>query len=259
MDTLMPAIFFGHGNPINALQRNSYTEAWADIGKAVPRPKAIVVISAHWYLPGTAITANLQPPTIHDFGGFPQALYDVEYQAPGDPPLAKHIQDMLAPLTVNLDENWGLDHGAWSVLCHAFPEADIPVVQLSIDASKPPQFHYELGKQLAALRSEGILLMGSGNIVHNLRTYAWGKTEVTAYDWADRFENQIRKFIFEGDHESLINYMQLGTDAALAVPTPEHYLPLLYVLGSKQAGEEISLPVEGMEGGSISMLSVQIG
>jgi 4,5-DOPA dioxygenase extradiol len=132
-------------------------------------------------------------------------------------------------------------------------------VQLSIDASKPPQFHYELGKQLAALRSEGILLMGSGNIVHNLRTYAWGKTEVTAYDWADRFENQIRKFIFEGDHESLINYMQLGTDAALAVPTPEHYLPLLYVLGSKQAGEEISLPVEGMEGGSISMLSVQIG
>lgn len=255
---LMPAIFFGHGNPMNALQNNPYTSAWAAIGKAMPRPKAILAISAHWYLPGTKVTANLQPPTIHDFGGFPQALSDVEYPAPGSPDLAYHVQSLLAPLAVTLDHSWGLDHGTWSVLCHVFPEADIPVIQLSIDANQPAQFHYELGSKLAALRTQGLLVMGSGNIVHNLRTYAWGKADATAYDWAVRFENQVRKILLEGDYESLINYSRLGSDAALAIPTPEHYLPLLYILGTQQAGEQISFPVDGIEGGSISMLSVQI-
>lgn len=259
MAHLMPAIFFGHGNPMNALQNNVYTDAWAAIGKAMPRPKAILAISAHWYLPGTALTANLQPPTIHDFGGFPQALHDVEYPAPGSPELANHVQDLLASIPVKLDESWGLDHGTWSVLCHVFPEADIPVVQLSMDARQPPQFHYDLGKKLATLREEGILLMGSGNIVHNLRAYAWGEDAAAPYDWAVRFDDQVRELLLKGDHEALVNHDRLGTDARLAIPTPEHYLPLLYVMGACQAGEQISFPVEGIEGGSISMLSVQIG
>lgn len=259
MANLMPAIFFGHGNPMNALQDNLYTRAWTAIGKAIPRPKAIIAVSAHWYVPGTRVTANLLPPTIHDFGGFPEALYDVEYRAPGSPELAKQVQNLLAPLHVTLDESWGLDHGTWSVLCHVFPEADIPVIQLSMDISQPPQFHYDLGKKLGALRGEGILVMGSGNIVHNLRAYAWGKENTAPYDWAARFEGQVREALLAGNPESIINYPQLGADAALAVPTPEHYLPLLYMLGTQQAGETISFPVDGIEGGSISMLSVQIG
>ena len=259
MANLMPTIFFGHGSPMNALQNNAYTDCWAAIGRAIPRPIGILAISAHWYLPGSALTANLQPPTIHDFGGFPQALYDVEYPAPGSLELANRVQNLLTPIPVKLDEKWGLDHGTWSVLCHVFPEADIPVVQLSMDASQPPQFHYDLGKRLAVLREEGILVMGSGNIVHNLRAYAWGEEGAAAYDWAVRFDNQMREHLLNGDHAVLINYDRLGTDARLAIPTPEHYLPLLYVLGARQAGEQISFPIEGIEGGSISMLSVRIG
>jgi 4,5-DOPA dioxygenase extradiol len=259
MTDLMPAIFFGHGNPMNALMQNAYTDAWATIGNAMPRPKAILAISAHWYAPGTFVTAQQTPRTIHDFGGFPPELHQFEYPAPGSPALAERVKDLLAPNRVGLDQSWGLDHGTWSVLCHVFPQADIPVVQLSLDATLPPQAHYDLAKRLAPLREEGVLIMGSGNIVHNLRTYAWGKPDVEAFDWAMRFEKLTREFLLKGDDASLINYAQLGPDALLSAPTPEHYLPLLYVLALRRQGEQISFPVEGSEGGSISMLSVQIG
>jgi 4,5-DOPA dioxygenase extradiol len=180
MTDLMPAIFFGHGNPMNALSKNAYTDGWASIGNSLPRPEAVLSVSAHWYLPACAVTANLAPPTIHDFGGFPRELYQVEYRAPGSPELARRVQDLLAPVSVELDDSWGLDHGTWAVLRHVFPEADIPIVQLSIDERQPAEFHYELGKRLAALRAEGVLIIGSGNIVHNLHAYAWGTQEVEA-------------------------------------------------------------------------------
>ena len=255
----MPAIFFGHGNPLNALARNAYTERWAAIGNSLPRPNAVLCVSAHWYLPDIAVTAMPQPRTIHDFGGFPKELYQVEYPAPGSPELAHLIRDLLAPVTVEMDESWGLDHGTWSVLCHVFPDADIPVVQLRIDETKAPEFHYEIGKRLAPLRDEGVLIIGSGNIVHNLHTYAWGRHEVEPFDWAVRFEKQARQFLTEGNDEPLVNYESLGKDALLAAPTPDHYLPLLYVMGLRREGDLVSFPVEGFDGGSISMLTVQIG
>lgn len=259
MTALLPAIFFGHGNPMNALQQNAWTEGWAELGRSIPRPKAVLCISAHWYVPETAVTAMTQPRTIHDFGGFPPELFQVEYSAPGDPALAQRVQALLAPLPVRLDEQWGLDHGTWAVLCHVFPQADVPLVQLSLDASKPAAFHYELGKQLAPLRAEGVLLVGSGNLVHNLRAYAWGRPSVGAYDWAARFEQQARALMLADDVAPLIQYEQLGRDALLSIPTPEHYLPLLYVLALRQPGEDISFPSEGVDGGSISMLTVRVG
>ena len=255
----MPAIFFGHGNPMNALQTNAWTQSWAAIGKRIPRPQAILCVSAHWYLPATLVTAMERPRTIHDFGGFPQDLYEVNYPAPGNPELARRVRDLLAPLPVGLDNRWGLDHGTWSVLCHVFPEADIPVVQLSIDETQPAAFHYEVGKRLAALRDEGVLVIGSGNLVHNLHTYAWGRHKVEPFDWAVRFETQARELMVAGDDAPLINYEGLGRDAQLAAPTPDHYLPLLYVIALRRASEPISFPVEGFDGGSISMLSVQVG
>lgn len=188
----MPALFVGHGSPMNALLRNRYTTSWAAIGSKIPQPKAVLAISAHWYVPGTAVTAMSAPRTIHDFGGFPEELYQVRYPAPGDPVLASRIQRLLMPISVGSDEQWGLDHGTWSVLCHVFPRADIPVVQLSIDETKPARFHYEIGKRLAPLRDEGILIIGSGNLVHNLQTYAWGRRPVEPFDWAVRFEQQVR-------------------------------------------------------------------
>lgn len=259
MTALLPAIFFGHGNPMNALQQNAWTEGWAELGRSIPRPKAVLCISAHWYVPETAVTALTQPRTIHDFGGFPPELFRVEYPAPGDPALAQRVQALLAPLPVRLDEQWGLDHGTWAVLCHVFPQADVPLVQLSLDASKPAAFHYALGKQLAPLRAEGVLIVGSGNLVHNLRAYAWGQPSVGAYDWAARFEQQARALMLADDVAPLIQYEQLGRDALLSIPTPEHYLPLLYVLALRQPGEDISFPSEGMDGGSISMLTVRVG
>lgn len=255
----MPAIFFGHGNPMNALQQNAYTRGWAAIGAQTPRPKAILAVSAHWYIPGVSVTAMPAPRTIHDFGGFPAELYQVSYPAPGDPALARRIRDLLAPLFVSLDQHWGLDHGTWSVLCHVFPRADIPVVQLSIDETQPPAFHYELGKRLAPLRDEGILVIGSGNLVHNLHTYAWGRHPVEPFDWAVRFEKKARELLQAGDDAPLIAYENLGRDALLSIPTPEHYLPLLYVIGLRRDGERVGFPVEGVDGGSISMLAVQIG
>ena len=256
----IPAIFFGHGNPLNALARNAYTEGWSAIGESIPRPKAVLCVSAHWYLPGTAVTAMSAPRTIHDFGGFPPELYEVEYPAPGSPELARRIHGLLKPSEVELDEkSWGMDHGTWSVLCHVFPRADIPVVQLSIDETKPPEFHYELGKRLSPLRDEGVLIIGSGNLVHNLHTYAWGRHEVEPFDWAVRFEKQAREFLREGNDAPLVDYESLGRDAILAAPTPDHYLPLLYVMGLRRRAEVVSFPVEGFDGGSISMLTVQIG
>jgi 4,5-DOPA dioxygenase extradiol len=255
----MPAIFFGHGNPMNALSDNAYTRAWASIGNSMPRPEAVLAVSAHWYLPATMVTASRAPRTIHDFGGFPRELYQVEYPAPGSPELAERVQDLLAPVSVRLDESWGLDHGTWSVLKHVFPYADVPVVQLSIDETKPPQFHYEIGKRLAPLRDEGVLIIGSGNIVHNLHTYAWGRHGVEPFDWAVRFEQQAREFLLKGDDAPLIDYERLGRDAMLSIPTPEHYLPLVYVIAVRGEGEQVSFPVEGVDGGSVSMLAVQIG
>ena len=255
----MPAIFFGHGNPLNALLKNAYTKAWSAIGSSIPRPQAVLCISAHWYLPGTAVTAMPSPRTIHDFGGFPRELYEVQYPAPGSPELAQRVRELLAPTPVDLDQSWGLDHGTWSVLCHVFPKTDVPVVQLSIDETREPEFHHELGKLLAPLRDEGVLVIGSGNLVHNLHTYAWGKHEVEPFDWAVRFETLARELLLKGDDGPLVNYETLGRDALLSAPTPEHYLPLLYVMALRRAGEKVAFPVEGFDGGSISMLTVQIG
>jgi 4,5-DOPA dioxygenase extradiol len=254
-----PVLFFGHGNPMNALEDNAYTRAWKTIGEAFPRPRAILAVSAHWYLPATLVTAMARPRTIHDFGGFPRPLYDVRYDARGDEALARRVQGLLEPLPVGLDEHWGLDHGTWSVLCHVFPEADVPVVQLSIDETQPPRFHYDLGRKLRPLREEGILVMGSGNLVHNLHAYAWGRHPVEPFDWAVRFERQARRLLEAGEHEPLIAYETLGRDAVLSAPTPDHYLPLLYAMGAAAPGERVLFPVEGVDGGSVSMLSVQFG
>lgn len=259
MDKRMPALFFGHGNPMNALLDNDYTRGWARIGEQLPRPKAVLCVSAHWYVLTTAVTNSARPRTIHDFGGFPQELHQVEYPAPGSPELANRVRDLLVPTSVELDERWGLDHGTWSVLCHLFPQADIPVVQLSIDEMQPPEYHYEIGKQLAPLRDEGVLIIGSGNLVHNLHTYAWGRHRVEPFDWAVRFEKQARELLLKSDHAPLIAYETLGRDAMLSVPTPEHYLPLLYVMAVSSESEQVSFPVEGIDGGSVSMLAVQFG
>jgi 4,5-DOPA dioxygenase extradiol len=259
MPEALPAIFFGHGNPMNALRDNNYTEGWRRIGEGLPRPRAILAISAHWFVPFTGVTIARMPRTIHDFGGFPRELYEVEYPAPGDPALALRVQSMLAPLEVSLDDAWGLDHGTWSVLRHVFPHADVPVVQLGIDESQPPSFHYELGRKLAPLRSEGILIVGSGNLVHNLHTYAWGRRMPEPYDWAVRFEAEAKRLLVAGDHAPLIDYETLGRGALLSIPTPDHYLPLLYVIGASQRGDAVSFPVEGVDGGSISMLTVRVG
>jgi len=259
----LPAIFFGHGNPMNALADNSYTQAWARIGRAIDsangKPKTILCVSAHWFVPEIAVTAAPNPRTIHDFGGFPQELFRVQYPAPGAPELAQRVQPLLAPLPVRLDQGWGLDHGTWSVLKHVYPEADVPVLQLSIDETKPAAFHYELGRKLAPLRDEGVLLMGSGNLVHNLHTYAWGRHPAEPYDWTLSFERRARELMLSGTHQPLIDYAALGRDAELSIPTPEHYLPLLYILGAQRKGEAVSFPVEGVDGGSISMLAVQVG
>jgi 4,5-DOPA dioxygenase extradiol len=256
MNSIWPAVFFGHGNPMNAIQSNGYTAAWRAMGMSMGKPHAILMISAHWFVPEVAVTINSSPRTIHDFGGFPEELYEVQYPAGGDPELARRVQKLLAPVPVKLDDTWGLDHGSWSVLRHVYPAADVPVVQLSIDASQPAAFHLELGRKLAPLRREGILIAGSGNLVHNLHTYAWGRHEPRPYDWATRFELTVRELLSAGKQRLLVDYEALGPDAILSVPTPDHYLPLLYVIGTQQADDLVAYPVEGVDGGSISMLSV---
>jgi 4,5-DOPA dioxygenase extradiol len=255
----MPAIFFGHGNPMNALANNAYTQAWSKIGAGIPRPKAILAISAHWYVPYVAVTGMKEPRTIHDFGGFPRELFEFAYPAPGDPALAMRIRELLEPLDAGIDSQWGLDHGAWSVLCHVFPQADIPVVQLSIDETQPPPFHFQAGKFLAPLRDENVLVIGSGNIVHNLHAYAWGRHPAEPFDWAVRFDSRVRELLAANDMAPLVDYESLGRDALLSAPTPDHYLPLLYIAGMRAYDDPVSFPVAGMDGGSISMLSVQFG
>ncbi|MGA3193848.1 MAG: 4,5-DOPA dioxygenase extradiol [Terriglobales bacterium] len=260
MSERMPSLFFGHGNPMNALLHNPYTDQWMAVGKKLARPKAILCVSAHWYIGDAAVTISASPKTIHDFGGFPRELYQVQYPAPGDPALAARVQRLLKPLPVRFDEHWGLDHGAWSVLAHVYPRSDVPVVQLSIDETQPPSFHYEIGKRLAPLREEGFLIVGSGNIVHNLHAYAWGRHTQEPYHSAISFEKRVRELMLAGEPNPLVNYEhRLGSEALLAVPTPDHYLPLLYLLGTRAPSETVAFPVEGVDGGSISMLSVQIG
>lgn len=259
MTKTLPAFFIGHGNPMNALQTNSYTEGWRKIGRETSRPKAILAISAHWYVRGTGVTISTAPRTIHDFGGFPKELYQVNYPAPGDLTLARRVQQLLSPVPVRFDDTWGLDHGTWSVLTHVYPDADIPVVQLSIDETRPPAFHFELGRRLSPLRNEGVLIVGSGNLVHNLAAYAWGQHNPEPYDWAVRFETETKQMLLAGEYQPLLNYDRLGKDALLSVPTPEHFLPLLYVLGSRQENETSNFPIEGVDGGSISMLTVRLG
>jgi 4,5-DOPA dioxygenase extradiol len=255
----MPTLFVGHGNPLNALQANDYTKAWASLTAALPRPRAILSVSAHWYVPGGRVTDGERPRTIHDFGGFPRELYEVQYPAPGSPELARRVRDLLTPTPVELDPRWGLDHGTWSVLVHIFPEADVPVVQLGIDETLTPQQHFDLAGRLQGLRDEGVLIFGSGNAVHNLHTYAWGRRPVEPYEWAVRFESRLRELIMAQDLASVVAYETFGQDAALAVPTPEHYLPLLYVLAQRRRDEPVTFPVEGFDGGSVSMLGVRVG
>src|SRR5262249_45989319 len=259
MSDILPALFFGHGNPLNAISSNLYTSAWNAIGRSLPKPRSVLAISAHWYVPGTGVTVSTAPRTIHDFGGFPRELYRVQYPAPGDPALARRVQAMLAPLPVMLDDSRGLDHGTWSVLKHVYPAADVPIVQLSIDETRPAAFHYDIGRRLAPLREEGVLIVGSGNLVHNLHTYASGRHMPDPYDWAGRFETEAKGLLLAGDHKPLVDYESLGREALLSIPTPDHYLPLLYVIGARQKNDAISFPVEGVDGGSISMLAVRVG
>jgi 4,5-DOPA dioxygenase extradiol len=259
MSARAPAVFIGHGSPLNALADNDWTRAWAALGARAPRPRAILAVSAHWYVPAVAVTAMNAPRTIHDFGGFPRELYAVSYPARGDAVLAARVQELLSPLPVAADETWGLDHGTWSVLCHVYPRADVPVVQLSIDARQAARFHYELGTRLGPLRDEGILIFGSGNVVHNLGAYSWGRHPQEPFDWALRFEAHVRERLEHREDDALIDYGTSGRDARLAVPTPEHYLPLLYVLGASHADERPTFPVSGITGGSISMLAASFG
>ncbi len=255
----MPALFLGHGNPMNALARNRWTEAWRQLPSSMPKPRAILAISAHWYLPGPRLTASPRPPTIHDFGGFPKALYEVRYPAPGAPEVAREVEGLLAPARVGLDEERGLDHGVWSVLVHMVPDASIPVVQLAIDETLSAEEHERLARRLKPLRAAGVLVLGSGNVVHNLHAYAWGRQAVEPFDWAMRFESKLRRLLEARDLAAVTRYEDLGRDAELAAPTPEHFLPLLYVLAQHEEGEPIEVPVEGFDGGSVSMLGVRVG
>jgi 4,5-DOPA dioxygenase extradiol len=252
----LPAVFFGHGSPMNALEDNPHTRAWAAFGAEIPRPRAILAISAHWYVDGSRITAMEQPPTIHDFGGFPRPLHEFLYPAPGDPTFAAEVGQALAPAAVSADLGWGLDHGTWSVLAHVYPQADIPVVQLSMDANESPAFHYELGRRLARFRDAGVLLIATGNVVHNLAAMFGPRP---ADDWAGRFEQRVRALAESPDAQPLIDFAGLGPDSVRAIPTPEHFLPLLYILGTRQAADSVTFPTSGIVAGAISMLSVRVG
>jgi 4,5-DOPA dioxygenase extradiol len=257
----MPVLFIGHGSPMNGIEDNPFSQRWKQLAADIPKPAAVLVISAHWFTRGTRITAMPFPQTIHDFGGFPQALFEVQYPAPGSPELASEISESVKATQVVPDHDWGLDHGAWTVVRHMYPDANIPVLQLSIDYSRPPSFHYELAKELMHLRKKGVLIMGSGNMVHNLRMLAWDKLDMPEYgfDWALELNNKFKKLIEAGDFNPLIHYETLGPEARLAIPTPEHYLPLLYTLGLKRPREEASFFNDKAVGGSLTMTSVKLG
>ncbi|WP_294243922.1 4,5-DOPA dioxygenase extradiol [uncultured Chryseobacterium sp.] len=257
----MPVLFLGHGSPMNAIEENAFVMGFRKAASEMPKPNAILCISAHWYTSGTKLTAMDLPQTIHDFGSFPQALFDVQYPAPGSPELARAAKDLLAPVVVEEDHQWGLDHGAWSVIRHMYPEADIPVIQMSIDYTKPPQYHFDLAKRLHQLREKGILIIGSGNIIHNLRLIDWRNinTVGAGWDWAVEAREKTNRWLSEGDFQNLINYQQQGTALQYAVPSPDHYLPLMYSLGLKETTDELSLFNDELIGGSLSMTSVRIG
>ena len=254
-DQKMPALFVGHGSPMNALEDNEFSRAWVEVGKALPTPNAILCISAHWETNGTQVTGMDQPKTIHDFGGFPPELYAMEYPAPGSPYLAQLTQETVKQVPVRVDQTWGLDHGTWSVLCRMFPDAKIPVVQLSLDRTQPPEFHYALGQELQALRKKGILIIGSGNIVHNLRRVVF---QDDAYDWAIEFDETIKQLVLSGDHDPMVHYQTLGQAARLAIPTNEHYLPFLYALGLQAKNEQVRFFADRVTYGSLSMRSLWI-
>ena len=255
----MPVLFLGHGSPMNALEENDFVAGWRAVGKTLPKPTAILCISAHWETKGTFVTAMEKPRTIHDFGGFPQALFDMEYPAPGSQELANQTRQLIKLAEVGLDQRWGLDHGCWSVLCRLFPKADIPIVQLSLDYSLSPERHYALAKELAELRNKGILIVGSGNLVHNLGALAWDRlNDSYGYDWALEANDKMKELIQQGDHKALINYSSLGKAFQQAIPTPEHYLPLLYALALQRKGENIQFFNDQPVGGSLTMTSVKI-
>ena len=260
-DQKMPVLFIGHGSPMNAIEDNEFSNRWQQMGKEIPTPKAVVVISAHWLTKGTFVTAMPNPKTIHDFGGFPQALFDVQYPAPGEPELATEIQRLIANPAVELDHDWGLDHGTWSVVKHMYPDANIPVLQLSIDYYKPGAYHYELAKQLLALRKKGVLIIGSGNMVHNLRMVAWDKLSEPEYgfEWALEMNDIFKNKISNGFHKELIQYEKLHKAATLAIPTPDHYYPLLYILALQTDNDKVEFFNDKAVGGSLTMTSVKIG
>ncbi len=258
---LMPVLFIGHGSPMNGIEDNEFSNRWKNMAKEIPTPAAVLVVSAHWFSKGTRITAMDFPETIHDFGGFPQALFDVQYPAPGNPTLAKETVSLLHSAHVELDHDWGLDHGTWTVVRHMYPDAKIPVLQLSIDYTKGPQYHYDLAKELYGLRKKGVLIIGSGNMVHNLRMVSWQhmNTPGFGFDWALKMNDTFKHLITDGDYKPLINYESLGAEARLAIPTPEHYLPLLYSLGLKGSNDKVSFFNDKAVAGSLTMTSVKIG
>jgi 4,5-DOPA dioxygenase extradiol len=254
-DHKMPVLFVGHGNPMNALEDNEYSRAWAEVGKSLPVPTAILCVSAHWETIGTHVTGMDKPKTIHDFGGFPRELFEFQYPAPGSIELAYLTRDTVKGTPVDVDQGWGLDHGTWSVLCRMFPEANVPVVQLSLDRSQKPDYHYALGQQLQTLRNKGVLIIGSGNIVHNLRTVVWREG---AYDWAIEFDEKIKELTLAGNHDPIVNYQTLGQAAKLAIPTNEHFLPLLYILSLQRQNEQVKFFADRVTMGSLSMRSLWI-
>jgi 4,5-DOPA dioxygenase extradiol len=257
----MPVLFLGHGSPMNAIEENEFVKGFRKVANEIPKPNAILCVSAHWETRGTFVTAMEKPVTIHDFGGFPQALFDVQYPAPGSPSLANDTKSLVKKTQVGLDHKWGLDHGAWSVIKHLYPKADVPVIQLSLDYDKSPQYHYELAKELKSLREKGVLIIGSGNMVHNLGMLAWDKLNADSYgfDWAIEASSKMKKFILNGDHQQLINFRSHGKAFDLAIPTPEHYLPLLYSLALKDENESVNLFNDKALAGSLTMTSVKIG
>jgi 4,5-DOPA dioxygenase extradiol len=256
----MPVLFIGHGNPMNGIEENEFVTGWREIGKTLPRPQAILCVSAHWETRGTFVTAMEKPLTIHDFGGFPQALFDVQYPAPGSPELARETRDIIKTTEVGLDEKWGLDHGAWSVIKRLYPDADVPVIEMSLDYYQTPQYHYDLAKEISSLRKKGVLIIGSGNMVHNLRLAAWDKLNAGeyGYDWAIEANEKMKKFILNGDFQQLINYKLQGKAFDMAIPTPEHYLPLLYALALKEDSDKLTLFNDKAIAGSLSMTSFKI-
>lgn len=257
----MPVLFLGHGSPMNAIEENEFVTGFRETGKTIPKPTAILCVSAHWETRGTYVTAMEKPATIHDFGGFPKDLYEVRYPAPGSPQLATQTQTLITKTSVRPDDKWGLDHGAWSVLRHLYPAADVPVVQMSLDYNKTAQEHYDMAKELSALRKKGVLIVGSGNMVHNLGMIAWDKlnTDSYAFDWATEASARMKKFILSDDHGQLINYKSQGKAFDLAIPSPDHYLPLLYALALKEKNEKLSLFNDKAIAGSLTMTSVKIG